>query len=73
MQRLLNRADDGAHSGPVIDLRFDLAGAQLDFFSIVTTVGSPTDVTAQELRLETFVPPNEATRDHGLALSGTWE
>jgi hypothetical protein len=36
--------------------------------SIVTTVGSPTDVTAQEMRLEAFVPSNEATRNHWLTL-----
>ena len=71
VQPVLDGADDGAPSAPVIDLRFELAGAQLDFFSIVTAVGSPTDVTAQELRLEAFVPSNEATRDHWLALSGT--
>ena len=71
VQRLLDGADEGASSAPVIDLRFDVDGAQLDFFSIVTTVGSPTGVTAQELRLETFVPSNEVTRERWLALSGT--
>lgn len=68
-QRLLDVVDDGAPSAPVIDLRFELDGVDLDFFSIVTTVGSPTDVTAQEMRLEAFVPSNEATRDHWLTLS----
>lgn len=31
------------------------------FFSVVTTIGAPTDVTAQELRLEAFFPTDEAT------------
>ena len=71
VQRLLDTADDGAPSAPVVDLQFELDGVQLDFFSIVTAVGSPTDVTAQEMRLEAFVPSNEATRDHWLTLSAT--
>jgi hypothetical protein len=33
----------------------------LRFFSLVTTVGTPVDVTAQELRLEVFVPSDDAT------------
>jgi hypothetical protein len=34
---------------------------RLSFFSMVTTVGSPLDVTAQELRIEAFFPSDAAT------------
>jgi hypothetical protein len=33
----------------------------LRFFSMVTTVGAPRDVTAQELRIEGLFPADEAT------------
>ncbi len=48
-------------STPVIDVRFRLADATWTFFSIVSTIGTPTDVTAQELRVEAFFPADEAT------------
>ncbi len=47
---------------PVIDVRFEFAGASLSFFSVVSTVGTPIDVTAQELRLEAFFPSDDETR-----------
>jgi transcriptional regulator with XRE-family HTH domain len=47
---------------PVVDLRFDIDGAVLSFFSVVSTVGTPIDVTAQELRLEAFFPADDTTR-----------
>ena len=47
---------------PVIDVRFEVDGAELSFFSVVSTIGTPIDVTAQELRLEAFFPSDDATR-----------
>ncbi|MET1001674.1 MAG: helix-turn-helix transcriptional regulator [Acidimicrobiia bacterium] len=47
---------------PVIDVCFTFGGASLSFFSVVSTIGTPTDVTAQELRLEAFFPSDDATR-----------
>lgn len=54
---------------PVVDMHFRLAGAgdeDLRFFSIVSTVGTPVDVTAQELRVEAFFPVDDAT-------AGRWD
>ncbi len=48
---------------PVFDVVFALGGQQLRFFSLVSTVGTPADVTAQELRVEAFYPSDDATRD----------
>jgi hypothetical protein len=31
-----------------------MAGTSLRFFSVVSTIGAPIDVTAQELRVEAF-------------------
>ena len=45
----------------MIDVRFRLGGATWSFFSVVSTIGTPTDVTAQELRVEAFFPADDAT------------
>jgi transcriptional regulator with XRE-family HTH domain len=48
---------------PVVDIHFRLGGEVLRFFSMVSTVGTPVDVTAQELRVEAFFPADDATAD----------
>ncbi len=48
---------------PVVDIEFDFAGRTLRWFSIISTIGTPIDITAQELRLESFVPSNQDTAD----------
>jgi transcriptional regulator with XRE-family HTH domain len=42
-----------------VDFRRD--GLELSFFSMVTSVGSPLDITAQELRIESFFPADALT------------
>jgi transcriptional regulator with XRE-family HTH domain len=68
---LLTDPDVGAALVPVVDLRFDVDGTELSFFSVVSTIGTPVDVTAQELRLEAFFPSDEATRDRWRAMRAT--
>ena len=46
-----------------IDVASRSAASDLRFFSVVSTIGTPLDVTAQELRVEAFFPSDEATRD----------
>jgi len=46
---------------PVLPMHFDLGGAELRLVSLVTTFGAPQDVTAQELRLEAFLPADGET------------
>jgi transcriptional regulator with XRE-family HTH domain len=50
-----------ASSLPVIDVSFAFGPERLSFFSVVSTIGTPIDVTAQELRIEAFFPGDEAT------------
>ena len=45
----------------------------LSYFSMVTTVGTPQTVAAQELRLESLFPADEATERHHAALFGNIE
>ncbi len=46
---------------PVIPLSFVKAGRRLNYFSMVTTVGTPQTVAAQELRLECMFPADDET------------
>jgi transcriptional regulator with XRE-family HTH domain len=41
---------------PIIPVRFAKDGQRFDFFSTVTTLGTPQDITAQEIRIECFFP-----------------
>ena len=61
--RLLTEPDLSPGTAPIVDLHFDMAGTSLRFFSVVSTIGAPIDVTAQELRVEAFFPADDETRD----------
>jgi transcriptional regulator with XRE-family HTH domain len=55
---------------PVVPVRFERDGRRFDYFSTVTTLGTPQDVTLQELRIECFFPLDEATERAAAALGG---
>jgi transcriptional regulator with XRE-family HTH domain len=59
---VLATPDTSTSSVPVIDLRFAVGDDELSFFSVISTIGTPLDVTAQELRVEAFFPADDATR-----------
>ena len=59
---LLTHPDLSPGAAPFIDLHFEVDGADMRFFSVVSTIGTPIDVTAQELRFEAFFPADDATR-----------
>jgi transcriptional regulator with XRE-family HTH domain len=46
---------------PIVDVEFGYGDTTLRWFSIISTIGTPVDVTAQELRLEAFFPTDEDT------------
>jgi hypothetical protein len=53
---------------PVVPIRFSKAGKDFNFFSTVTTLGTPEDITAQEVRLECFFPLDRATEERAREL-----
>ncbi|MDT3440717.1 MULTISPECIES: helix-turn-helix domain-containing protein [unclassified Pseudofrankia] len=61
---LLAAPEPGLEAAPVVDVRFEVDGTPLNLFSVVSTIGTPIDVTAQELRLESFFPNDDATREN---------
>jgi hypothetical protein len=48
--------DPAAPLLPIVPVRFEHRGVPHHYFSTVTTLGTPQDVTAQELRIECFFP-----------------
>ena len=49
---------------PVLPVEFARGDVEVSYFSMVTTVGTPQDITLQEIRVEAFFPADERTRDH---------
>ncbi|MBA3906171.1 MAG: helix-turn-helix transcriptional regulator [Pseudonocardiales bacterium] len=51
-------------TGPTfaLPLELDIQGQQLRMYSTIATFGTPLDVAASELAIETFLPADEATR-----------
>src|ERR1700761_1195941 len=55
------RAPSPTDAMPMIPLSFVKDGVTLNYFSMITTVGTPQTVTAEELRLECMFPADDAT------------
>lgn len=55
---------------PVLPIRFRTGDRAFDFFSAVTVLGTPQDVTSQELRIECFFPADDATASAARELAG---
>jgi transcriptional regulator with XRE-family HTH domain len=56
---------------PVIPVGFVKDGKLLNYFSMVTTVGTPQTIAAQELRIECMFPADEATEANHLEMIGS--
>lgn len=52
---------------PVVPIGF-MKDGQVNYFSMVTTVGTPLTVAAQELRIECMFPADETTEVHHASL-----
>ena len=48
---------------PVLPLKIRLGANQLSLFSVISTFGTPQDVTTDELRMEAFYPADEETSE----------
>lgn len=48
---------------PIIDVHFRFGTGVVRFFSVVSTIGTPVDVTAQELRIEAFFPSDNQSAE----------
>jgi transcriptional regulator with XRE-family HTH domain len=60
------RAPSPGDAMPMIPLTFVKDGVTLNYFSMITTVGTPQTISAEELRLECMFPADDATESkHG--------
>jgi hypothetical protein len=65
-----DRESDLAAIMPIIPINFRKDSTVLNYFSMVTTVGTPQTVAAQELRIESMFPVDEATeKEHFIFLN----
>lgn len=48
---------------PVLKIQFQIGGETLELFSLIATVGMSADATLDDLRIETLLPADDATRD----------
>ena len=54
--------DLAANMLPILPIVFERDATRFSYFSTVTTLGTPIDVTAQEIRIECFFPVDDDTR-----------
>jgi transcriptional regulator with XRE-family HTH domain len=47
----------------VVPIQLERAGVSLDLFTAITTLGTPLDITLQEIRIETLFPASAAARE----------
>lgn len=48
---------------PVLPLELNIDGLELSLFSVISTFGTPQDITTDELRIEAFYPTDEQTAE----------
>jgi transcriptional regulator with XRE-family HTH domain len=65
------RAPDArAQSAPFLPMTLRKGDLALRFFSTIATLGTPQDITLQELRVECFYPGDQATEEFARRLAG---
>lgn len=50
-------------NAPVLPMHFEKGRTRLSLFTTIATLGTPQDITLQELRIESFFPMDSETRD----------
>jgi len=62
--------DLDASMAPFLPIEFRKGDLALRYFTTLTTLGTPHDITLQELRIESFFPADEATEEASRKLGG---
>jgi transcriptional regulator with XRE-family HTH domain len=61
VRQALKAATPERSNGPVLPMHFRKGGTTLALFTTIATLGTPQDITTQELRVESFFPMDEVT------------
>jgi len=62
--------DLDASTAPFLSIEFKRDDLRLRYFTTLTSLGTPHDITLQELRIESFFPADEATEEASRRLAG---
>jgi hypothetical protein len=65
-----SKPDLAATMLPIVPVCFERDGRRFSYFSAVTTLGTPVDITAQEIRIECFFPVDDETRATAREMAG---
>jgi transcriptional regulator with XRE-family HTH domain len=63
VRSVMSEAPPLGAEGPVLPMHFHKDRIKLRLFTTIATLGTPQDITLQELRIESFFPMDDATRD----------
>ena len=61
VQAILHNGREDAATGPVLAMHFRKGDISLQLFTTIATLGTPRDITLQELRIECFFPADDET------------
>jgi MmyB-like transcription regulator ligand binding domain len=59
----MSQAPTYGPNAPVLPMHFEKGRTKLRLFTTIATLGTPQDITLQELRIESFFPMDGETRD----------
>jgi MmyB-like transcription regulator ligand binding domain len=59
----MSQAPTYGPNAPVLPMQFEKGRTKLRLFTTIATLGTPQDITLQELRIESFFPMDNETRD----------
>lgn len=62
--------DIGAQQPPLVPVILEIGDKTIHLVTTITTLGTAQDVTLQEIRIESFLPANQESRDNWIALVG---
>ncbi len=62
VQSVMSPAAPPSAEGPVLAMHFRKGETELRLFTTIATLGTPQDITLQELRIESFFPMDDETR-----------
>jgi hypothetical protein len=62
LRAVMSAAAPSAAESPVLPMHFQKGGTRLEMFTTIATLGTPQDITLQELRIESFFPMDHETR-----------
>ncbi|MCE7999285.1 MAG: helix-turn-helix transcriptional regulator [Rhodobiaceae bacterium] len=63
--------DIGAQQPPLVPVTLEVGSKTIQLVTTITTLGTAQDVTLQEIRIESFLPADQESRDNWLAIFGT--